>query len=217
MSRRFAVLGLGQLGRNMVRELTRLGCEVLAVDMDPKAVATVKDAAAVAAVADIRDKEALKELFTAPFDGAVLAIGGSLEATIMATLYLKEMGVREIWAEANTDDRAEVLARVGATRIVAPERDMGRRLAQQLVNPNLVDFLPLTEGHGVVEVNAPTWAHGKTLAELNLRKEMNLAVVAVHRKGGSVIVPGGATRLQEGDKLVVVGRDADLTRFRERR
>jgi len=214
--RRYAVLGLGQLGRNMARELTRLGCEVLAVDRNAKAVDSIRDEVASAAVADIRDKEALRELFSSHFDGAVVAIGGSLEAAIMATLYLREMGIAEIWAEANADDRADVLQRVGATRIIAPERDMGRRLAQQLVNPNLVDFLPLTAGHGVVELEAPAWTHEKTLAELDLRKNMSLAVVAVHRSGGPVIIPGGQTKLTAGDRIVLVGKDSDLTRFRER-
>jgi len=215
--KRYAILGLGQLGRNLARELTKLGCEVLAVDADPKAVTMIRDEVAAAAVADLRDRAALKELLSSRFDGAVVAIGGSLEAAIMATLYLREIGVEDVWAEGNTDDRAEVLRRVGATRIVSPERDMGRRLAQELVNPNLMDFLPIAEGHGILEMEAPPWTHGKTLAELNLRSVMNLAVVAIHRQGGDVIVPGGATVLAAGDRLVLLGRDSDLTRFRERR
>jgi trk system potassium uptake protein TrkA len=216
--RRFAVLGLGQLGRALCRELTRLGCEVLAVDASPRKVEAVRDDVTMAAAADIRDREAMKELFTTRFDAAIIAIGGSLEAAIMATLYLKELGVREVWAEANTEDRAHVLERIGVTRIVSPERDIGRRIAQRLANPDLMEFLPLAEGYGVVEIEAPSWSHGRTLADLDLRRTMNLAVIAIRKAdGGVAVVPGGATKLEHKDMITLVGRDEDLTRFRERK
>jgi len=216
--RRFAILGLGQFGRSLCRNLSELGQEVLAIDVSPKKVESIRDWVAVAAVADIRDRVALGELFTTPFDIAVIAIGGSLEAAIMATLHLKDLGVQEIWAEANQDERATVLTRVGATRILSPERDMGRRIAQRLANPNLVEFLPLTAGYGVVESEAPAWTHGKTLAELELRKTMNLAIIAIRAADGTVaIVPGGAAKLTTGDRITLVGRDADLSRFQEKK
>jgi len=216
--RRFAILGLGLYGKTLATELTRLGCEVLAVDVSARKVDEVRDLVAKAAVADIRDREALRELFTSKYDTVIIAIGGALEATIMATLYLRELGVEEIHAEATTPDRAEVLRRVGATRILSPERDMGRREAQRLANPNLVEFLPVTSGYGVVQVEAPGWTHGKTLADLDLRREMSLAIIAIRsREGVDVLVPGGTAAVQAGDVLTLVGRDADIARFRERR
>ena len=214
--RRFAILGLGQFGRNLSRELSRLGHDVLAVDVSSKKVESIRNEVAVAAMADIRDRHALAELFTGPFDVVIIAIGGSLEAAIMATLHLKELGVKEVWAEANTDERAEVLRRVGATRVLSPERDMGRRLAQSLANPNLIEFLPLTEGYGVVDVPAPSWSHGKTLAELALRNRFNVAVIAIRSGQESTqIVPGGGAKLGAGDVLTLVGRDAELAHFHE--
>ena len=169
---------------------------------------------ASAAAADIRDRATLKELFCRPFDTVVIAIGGSLEATIMATLFLKEHGIKNIWAEASTPDRGEVLKRVGATRIIAPEADIGRKLAQRLANPNMVEYLPLTSGYGVVECTAPEWTFGKTLAELDLRNKLGLAVIALRAADGSVsVVPGGDQRLSDGDVVTIVGKDGDIARF----
>jgi len=216
MSRRIAVLGLGQFGKALATELAALGCEVLAVDSDPKVVDAIRDQVSVAAIADIRDKKALEELFASRFDVVVVAMGDALEATVMATLHLKELGVDEVWAEANEPDRAEALMKVGASHVMAPERDMAERIAQHLAHPNLLDFLPLTKGYGVVEVEAPAWTHGKTLAELHLRRTMNVAVIAIRAADGSVdIVPGGAAQLGPGDVLTLVGRDGDLAKFSE--
>lgn len=218
MRKRIAVLGLGQFGKVLATELAAQGCEVLAVDQAAREVEAVRDQVAVAAIADIRDKKALEELFTSRFDVAVVAMGNELEATVMATLHLKELGIEEVWAEANEPDRAEALKKVGATHVLAPESDMARRVAQQLANPNLIEFLPLMEGHGVVEIEAPDWTHGKTLAELDLRATTGIAVIGIRYADGNVdIVPGGAAHLGAGDVLTLVGSDGNLAKFRERR
>jgi len=216
MKRRVAVLGLGEFGKALATELTRLGVEVLAVDVSARKVEAVRDLVASACMADIRDGDALHELFATSFDVAVVAIGGGLEAAILATLHLKQLNVDEIWVEANTRDRAEVLKRVGATRILSPEGDMGRRLAQQMANPNLIEFLPLTSGFGVVEAPAPKWTVGKTLKDLELRNRFSLAVISIRSLDGKVsIVPGGLAQIGEGDVLTLVGSDSDLASFRD--
>ncbi|MHC4134953.1 MAG: potassium channel family protein [Planctomycetota bacterium] len=218
MSKRIAVLGLGQFGKVLATELAAHGCEVLAVDSSAKEVEAVRDQVTVAAIADIRDKKALEELITSRFDVAVVAMGDALEATVMATLHLKELGVDEVWTEANEPDRAEALKKVGATHVFAPEGDMARRVAQQLAHPNLIEFLPLMKGYGVAEIEAPAWTHGKTLAELDLRNTMSVAAIAIRSAEGVVdIVPGGAARLEPGAVLTLVGRDGDLAGFRDRK
>ena len=152
-----------------------------------------------------------------PFDVAIIAIGGSLESSILATLHLKSLAVREVYAEANTEERAEVLRRVGADKVISPERDLGKRLAQQLANPNMLDFLTIQEGYGVLRVQAPRWTHEKSLLELELRKTMKLTVIAIRTAAGKDIVAPGANQvIHEGDELAVVGRDADLIRFKDR-
>ncbi len=216
--RRFAVLGLGELGSALARELTRLGCEVLAVDRNRRQVDAIRDEVAVAAVADISDKHALAEIITSEFDVAIIAIGTSLEASIMATLALKELKVGEVWAETNSPERGLVLQRIGVDRVISPEREVGRRLAHELANPNLLEFVPLSEGYGVLQAEAPHWTHGKTLVALDLRNRMRLAVISIKRaKGGRTLVPAGATVIEPGDVLTLVGVDADLARFREQK
>jgi len=216
-NKRFIVMGLGEFGRALAPELARLGGEVLAVDISPRKVESVRDQVTMAVVADIRDRAALQELITSTFDVAILAIGGSLEASIMATLHLKELAVREIYVEANSPDRAEVLRRVGADHVISPEQDLGMRLARRLSNPNLIDFLPITEGYGVIKVEAPYWTHEKSLIDLELRKKMNLTVIALHSADGKdVVAPGANTVVHKGDHLTLVGRDSDLVRFRDR-
>ena len=214
--KRFIVIGLGQFGSALAPELARLGGEVLAVDIAPKRVEAIRDEVAMAAVADVRDKNGLKELITATFDYAIIAIGGSLEASILATLHLKELAVREIYAEANSEERAEVLRRVGASAVISPERDMGKRLAHRLANPNMLDFLSLAEGYGVLRVDAPSWTHGKSLQELELRKKMKLTVIAIRTAGDKdVIGPGAHQVVQKGDEIVLVGADTDLVKFKD--
>jgi len=212
--KRIAVLGLGQFGGALARELSTLGVEVLAVDRDPEQVQLIRNDVSVAAVADVRDRDALAELTSEPFDIAIVATGGSLEAAILATLHLKELEVPQVWVEAPNDDGAEVLRRVGADKVFSPEREAGRRLAQQLANPNMIEFLPITKGYGICEVDAPMFMHHKTLEELDLRNTKGVAVIAIRGKESATLVPTAATRIEPGDVLSVVGRDEDLANLR---
>lgn len=215
--RRYAVLGLGQFGRGLALELSRLGLDVLAVDQNPKAVEEIKDKVSGVALVDVRDREALLEVFSTPMDCVVVAIGDQLEAEILATLFLKEMGIPEIVVEAKTPERAEVLQRIGATKVVSPELEFGRRLARRLANPNLLEFVPLTKGTSIIEVAAPSWAVGKSLAELDLRKRTHLAVIAITPPTGDpLLIPGGDARITEGCKLTLVGSDEDVARYRDK-
>lgn len=216
MSRkRYAVLGLGQFGRSLAEELCEAGCEVLAVDRNPKLVEQIRDRVTSAAVADVKDPAALGELVNDTFDGAIVAMGDSLESCILATLQLKEIGVPMIYAEASDPQRAEVLTRIGANKVISPERDYGRRLARGLAGHDLIDFVPLTVGYGVCEIVAPDWCVGKSLAELNLRRERKLAVIAIRDlKGRVTVVPDADTMIAADDQLTIVGQDTDLADFR---
>ena len=212
--RRFAILGLGQFGFALASELAAIGCEVMAVDRDADRIDEIRDNVAGAAVADIGDAEALKEIFCRPFDVVVISTGESLEAAIMATLHIKTLGVEEIWVEAANDDRAEVLKRVGATRTLQPEAQMGKRLAKRMAHPNLLEYLPLAPGYSVVEMDAPPSTHGKTLAELDMRNAHSIAVIAIRSADGAIkIVPGGAALVSEGDVFTLVGHDRDVVAF----
>lgn len=214
--RRYAVLGLGQFGAALAQELARLGIDVMAVDASPARAEAIKDKVMSVAVADVRDREALQEIFRAGYDGAVVAIGDHLEAEILATFFLKEFGLPEIVVEAKTPERAEVLRRVGATRTVSPELEFGARLARRLATPNLLEYVPLAKGHGVIDIETPAWAEGKTLQQLDLRRKYGLAVIGiVHADGTAVMIPGGDAAIRKGSRLTLVGNEENLAHFRE--
>ena len=216
-AKRCIVVGLGEFGSTMAVELSRAGVDVLAVDQSEKRVNAIRDQVTVAAIADVRDAETFKELITSPFDLAIVAIGGSLESSILAAMHLKAARVGEVWAEAGEPAREEVLRRIGVDRIFSPERDLARRMAQRVARQDLAEFIPVTEGYGIIEMPAPQWMIGKTLIQLDLRKEMAVAVISVRSAGGKVtVVPSAGYEIKEGDTLVLVGSDEDLLRLRKR-
>jgi trk system potassium uptake protein TrkA len=216
-AKRCIVVGLGEFGRTIATELARLGVEVLAVDRSDKRVMMIRDAVASAATADVRDAEVFNELCSAAFDIAIIAIGGSLESSILAAMHLKQHKVGEIWAEANDPAKEEVLRRIGVDRLFSPERDLGRRMAQRIARQDLAEFIPIAVGHGVIEMPAPQWMVGKTLLQLELRKTFNVSVISVRSAAGEVtVVPKAGREIREGDSLVLVGTDEDLAKVRER-
>ena len=216
-AKRCIVVGLGEFGRTIAVELAKLGVEVLAVDRNPRPVAAIRDDVSVAAVADVREAEVFKELITSRFDLAIIAIGGSLEAAILAAMHLKAADVGEVWAEASEADREEVLRRVGVDQVFSPERDLARRLANRIARQDSADFIPIAEGYGVVDMPAPVWMIGKTLVQLDLRKEMRVMILSIRTAGGKVtMVPQAGREIKEGDTLLLVGSDEDLLKVRER-
>lgn len=216
-NKRCLVVGLGEFGKTLAIELAKLNMEIVAVDVTDRRVAAVRDAVASAVTADIRDPDAVAELCSGTFDFAILTMSGSLEASILGIIHLKQHRVEEIWAEANDGSRAEVMRRVGATRVFSPERDFARRFAQRLARQDLAEFIPIAEGFGVVEMEAPVWMHGKTLVQLELRNTYDVAVISVTTADGDVtVVPNPGREIVEGDTLVLVGSDANLARIREK-
>jgi len=216
-AKRCIVVGLGEFGRTIAVELSKAGVDVLAIDRNPKHIAAIRDEVSVAAVADVREPEVFKELLSSHFDLAIIAIGGSLESAILAAMHLKAADVGEVWAEASEPDREEVLRRVGVDRVFSPERDLARRLAQRIARQDDADYIPIAEGYGVIEIPAPDWMLGKTLVQLDLRQEMNVAVLSIRSAGGNVtMVPQAGREIKEGDTLLLVGSDADLLKVRER-
>ena len=209
-----AVIGLGRFGFHAARQLHEAGHEVLAVDVDPAQVQRIRDLSTQAVVLDAREIEPLRSLGIPDFDAVVLSLGTRVDASGLVTLHLKDLGVRRLIVKAASDDHARLLQMIGATEVVFPERDAAERLVRQLGDANLIDFLPLGEGHSLREVAAPPSFFNKSLVELRLRNRFGVQVVAV-RQGGSVAVnPLPETVLQEGDVLFVLGRDEALDRLR---
>jgi trk system potassium uptake protein TrkA len=211
--RQVAVLGLGRFGQAVALELTRLGHDVLAVDRDEKAVQGIADEVTHAVQADITDPEALAALGLADFDTAIVAASQSLEASIMATVLLRRIGVGRIIAKAAHDLHGSILEQVGATRVVYPEREAGLRVAHSFHAPGVLDYLDAAPGYGVARVAVvPGWV-GRTIGDVDLPGTCRLSVYAISRADGVIVHPAPDDVLRAGDSLIVAGLDEDLERL----
>ncbi len=207
MRKQFAVFGLGRFGTSVAMTLTNMGHEVLAVDSNEVRVQQLADMVTHAVQADAMDEETLKSLGVRNFDVAVVAIGQDIQANILVTVILKELGVKYIVAKAQNPLHGKVLERVGADKVVYPERDMGIRVANNLVTANLLDFIELAEDYSIMEIVAPRLTWGKTLGELNLRARYGISVLAVKSGDKINVAPGADARVSENDIMVVVGEN----------
>lgn len=204
------IFGCGRFGSTVATTLSDLGHEVLAVDEDYDKVQSISDHVTTAVQCDILDEDAVKELGLSNFDTAVIAIGSNLEAAIMATLISKEAGVSHIVAKAVSFRKGEILKKVGADKIIYPERDMGFRLAHSLDSSNILDFIQLSPDYSIVEIKIlPEWA-GKTISELNFRYEYKATILGIERAGNIEVIPGANEKLEKDDVLIVLGKDEIL-------
>jgi trk system potassium uptake protein TrkA len=207
---RYAVIGLGKFGATVVRTLFERGHEVVAIDQDRPRVQEVRDSCTQSIEANCTDPDTLRALGIQDADAVVVSLGERMDSSILVTLYLRELGVKEIVVKAVSEDHGKILHLIGATEIVHPERDTARRVARGLGLRSIVEYLPLAADSSLVEVHVPAGFVGRTLAELEIRKRYQVLVVAIKRGDGLVIATGGDERLQAGDVLVLVGRDKDL-------
>jgi trk system potassium uptake protein TrkA len=214
MAEEVMVIGLGRFGASLARELERLGHQVLAVDRDE---ATVNDASTFVTHAiqlDASDEVALKAAGAADFRTAIVAISSDAEPSIFATMVLKRLGVRTVIAKAGSKLHAEILARVGADRVVLPEHETGLRLAHSFNIPNVIDYLDVAPQFGLEKIRPPgTWV-GKTLGELDLKGRFELTPIALRRGRQVVVNPAREERIAEEDELILIGKDERLGQIR---
>jgi trk system potassium uptake protein TrkA len=208
-----AVLGLGRFGQAVARELTRLGHQVLAVDSNEQVVQELADEVTHAVEADVTDAEALQELGLADFDTAIVAISSHLEASVLATVLLKRLGVKRILAKAGNELHGSILEQVGASRVVYPERETGLRVAHSFAAPSVRDYLDVAPGYGFARVSVYEDWVGKSLGELDLHGNYDVSVMALHRDGTVSLYPTASEILRAGDQLIIAGRDEDLERL----
>ncbi len=214
--KQICVIGLGEFGGELARKLAQ-DCEVLAIDQKETPVAAISDKVQRALILDVRDFASFSAVVTSEFDEAVVSMGESLESSIMATLHLKKIGVKRIWAKATSEDHAAILKAVGAHEIIFPERETARRLAAQIVNPNLLDFIPLEEDYQVMDLAPPDAFYGRSLEELDLRKKYSVFVLAIKELVPMrfVFLPSPKFIIKPSDILVMIGREKDLLKIRE--
>jgi trk system potassium uptake protein TrkA len=214
MSRQFVIIGLGRLGSAMLDTLLSLGHDVLGIDTDEELVqdlsADYPNAHLVAA--DATEESVLQDLNVGQFDGAAVVIGEDMEAGILATANLKEMGVPFVVARAMSRLHARVLERIGADRIIEPEKDMGVQVARTMASPAVMDYVDLGGDEALIEAEVPEEWVGKSLADLHLSRQSGLTILAVKPKGKAGTIPNADTVLGEGDVIVVGGTKEKLDR-----
>jgi len=214
MQRSFLVVGTGRFGSSVARSLFDFGHEVVAVDRSEEALSDVIDRVTHAVVIDATDDRAVAQLGLKSFDTVIVAIGGNLEAGILATVAAKAAGAKYVISKANSRMTARILASVGADEVVRPEHDMGHRLARQLATPNEIATLQLGPDHGVAELETRDRFVG-SLIDLELPRRFRVQVIAVHRGDEIEVGPTGDFELHEGDRLLLIGRNEDLDQVRD--
>jgi trk system potassium uptake protein TrkA len=213
--KQFAVIGLGRFGSSVAITLHEVGHEVLAIDMDEEQVRRMSDRVTHVVQADTTDENSLKALGVRNFDVVVVAIGEDIQANTLTTLLLRELGSKFIVAKARNLLHGKMLNKIGADRVVYPERDMGQRVAHNLVSSNILDYIELSPQLSLVEVNTPKVLIGKSLIDANLRVEYGINVVAVKR-GNEIIVPPLPTEIMsEKDVLIIVGSNTGIQQLEE--
>ncbi|HBK84473.1 MAG TPA: potassium uptake system protein [Firmicutes bacterium] len=213
MNRQFAVIGLGRFGSSVAKTLHSMGHQVLVIDPDDERVRAMVQFSTRAVAADATDEQVLRSLGVRNFDVVIVGIGGDIQASIMITLMLKELGVKYVVAKAQNETHGKVLFRVGADRVIFPERDMGFRVAQNLISSNILEYIELSPDVGMIEIVAPSKIVGKELRQLDLRNRFNINVIALKHGDNVNITPRADDRIHEDDVLVVVGLKEDLKRF----
>ena len=206
----FAVIGLGRFGTEVALRLYESGSEVLAIDNRGDLVQGISNQVTHAVVGDARDMGVLKALGVGSFDCAIVAIGGSLADSVLATMNLKELGVPKIVCKAHNETHRQVLQKLGADQVVIPEKENAARLAKNLVSPNVLEYIELSEEYGIIEVPAPASWVGKTLVQLNVRAKLGVNIIAIEHDGRINVAPGANYTIQAQDIMVILGDTAAL-------
>jgi trk system potassium uptake protein len=209
----FAVIGLGRFGGSICRTLSEQGMEVLAIDIDEDRVNEFASIASHAVVGDSTDESVLKSLGIRNFDHVIVAIGDNIQASILTTIILKELGVKHITVKATNDYHEKVLKKIGADQIVHPERDMGERIAHNIISNNVLDYLELSDEHSIVEIVASERLDGHSLLELDIRARYGINIVAIKRGNDIIVSPLASEIIRKDDILIVIGADEDIDRF----
>lgn len=211
----FVVIGLGLFGSSVARQLCALGAEVLAIDTNSELVQQVSGDVTSAVVADARDAEVLRALGAQACDCAVVAIGNDLAGSVLATMNLKELGVGHIVCKAHDETHRRVLEKLGADKVVIPEKEVADKLARSLTSHNVLDFIELSNDYGIVEIPTPKAWVGKSLKELNVRARLGVNIIAIERNDKISVSPRAEFQIGRDDILVVLGDYDSLALMQE--
>jgi trk system potassium uptake protein len=216
LRKEFAVIGLGRFGGSICRTLAEQGMEVMAIDNNEDRVNEYSMIASHAVVGNTTDEKVLKSLGIRNFDHVIVAIGDDIQASILTTIILKELGVKNITVKAQNDYHEKVLLKIGADHVVHPERDMGRRIANNMISNSVLDYLELSDEHSIVEIVASHKIDGKSILDLDVRAKYGINIVAIKRMNEIIVSPQANEIIKENDILIVIGADADINRFEKK-
>ncbi|SIS02476.1 trk system potassium uptake protein TrkA [Peribacillus simplex] len=211
--RQYAVIGLGRFGTSVALRLHTAGQEVLGIDINEERVEDAELSVTHAVMADTTEEETLKSIGIRNFDCVIVAIGNDMQSSILTTLLLKELGIKKVIAKALNKNHGQVLNKVGADWVIYPERDMGERVANQLLSPNMLNYIELSKEYNIEEIMIPVSMKEKSLRELDLRAKYNISAIAIISKGEIIISPSPDQVIHEGDMLLMIGNKEDLAMF----
>jgi len=226
--RQFAVIGLGRFGYSVAKTLCDSDCEVLAIDLNEENVRAASTFVTEAIQLDATDEMSLRSTGVLNVDVAVVSVGDEMLSSILITLLLREIGVKQIVSKAVSHQHGKILQKVGADKVVFPERDMGVRIANSLISPNVLEKIDVSKGHSIVEIVVPRSFIGRTLRELGVRKKYGVNIIALKRltpeinEEGEIdhleefnITPDPETVFEDGDYLVVIAPESNILNLRK--
>ena len=213
---KIAVIGLGNFGMNVAKELYARGHDVLIVDQSPELVQKGQEYSSKSVVADCTEREVLENLGLSTVESAIVSMGTNLSGSILTTMYLKELGVKHVIVKALNDDHKKILEKVGATQIIFPEREMAIKLAQSITTPNVLDYLPLTNAFSIMEIIPPRDFVGKSLIDLDLRNKYKIQIIGIQDTAEKVIsmVVSPSRSIKATDRLIILGKQEHLKKIK---
>lgn len=214
--KQFMIIGCGRFGSSIATSLFKLGHEVMAIDIDEERIQDISEEVTYAVQADVSDENVLKELGITNFDVVIVSIGSNYQASIMATLLAKEAGVKKVVVKAHDELHGRVLSKIGADKIIYPERDMGIRVAHNLVSSNILDFIELSPDYTILEITAIEQWINKSLKDLRLPTNYGINVMAIKRPNDINVAPNADDIILREDILVVIGNTVDIEKLEQK-
>ena len=203
--KQYLVIGCGRFGSSVAKKMCQLGNEVMVIDKDEDSINNIAELVTHTAIVDVTEERDLKSIGLGNFDVVIVAISSDIRESIMATVMAKEMGVPKVVCKAKDELQAKVLYKIGADKVVFPERDMGIRLAYNLASENILDQINLDPEYSIMEIVTPQNWVGKTIIELNLRAKYDITVLAVKTQSGLKVMPSPNYKMQEKNILIIIG------------
>lgn len=213
MNKQFVVIGCGRFGQSVAIKLAELGAEVMVVDENEEVIQSIADKVTYAVQADATDENAIKALGIRNFDVAIVTIGSDIQSSILVTLMVKELGIKHIISKAQNPSHAKVLYKIGANRVVFPEKEMGVKVAKSLLTTNVLELIDLALDYSILELRMKDEWIGKSLVDINMRRLYGVSVIAVKRGEDLDINIEPDRVLNRDDVLVVLGNNKDLERL----